>query len=404
MLVEMTDMTKRAPIGIVKNVLVKIDKFLFPSYFVVIDMLNTCNKTMILGRPFLATIHAKIDVFYKEISLGIKVDMVTFDMDKKIHNFKTHVGKIYMANSIHNDESSTSSNAPSDKYGDNQGSDLIWDIRYAKWCSENSSPNTTSIFTLVQEDCKHRPRDYSFREWLLTKDPRSRSFDDYKWMFKLEIDQLANEYKLGIGKKGHLLDDIWENCKKVQGDNTCWWHDHGLEENERKERGIDIEEYDPPEVHVETFKVLTTRKWNSRGYEFAQDLLVKSSALVIIIWSMWKLEGGGNKKKSLDYNNSFLGEYECSSLALDREEMRDEKKRLNHLKQDQTMQEKPMVAAGGLGGPRYIWGPPGQSKGRHRLTLPFLSFSGEGFIKNASIGARDAGFGRGNQANEGPQG
>ncbi|GKB13549.1 hypothetical protein Tco_0847472, partial [Tanacetum coccineum] len=43
------------------------------------------------------------------------------------------------------------------------------------------------------------------------------------------------------------------------------------------------------------------------------------------------------KKKSLDYNNSFLGEYECSSLALDREEVRDEKKRLDYLKQDQTM-------------------------------------------------------------------
>ncbi|GJV75900.1 hypothetical protein Tco_1507484 [Tanacetum coccineum] len=43
------------------------------------------------------------------------------------------------------------------------------------------------------------------------------------------------------------------------------------------------------------------------------------------------------KKKSLDYNNSFLGEYEYSSLALDREERRDEKKRLDHLKQDQTI-------------------------------------------------------------------
>ncbi|GKD94945.1 hypothetical protein Tco_1374782 [Tanacetum coccineum] len=52
-----------------------------------------------------------------------------------------------------------------------------------------------------------------------------------------------------------MLDYIWENCKKVHGDNTYWWHDHGLEENERQERGIDIEEYDPPEVHVETFEV-----------------------------------------------------------------------------------------------------------------------------------------------------
>ncbi|GJW90267.1 hypothetical protein Tco_0167820 [Tanacetum coccineum] len=41
-------------------------------------------------------------------------------------------------------------------------------------------------------------------------------------------------------------------------------------------------------------------------------------------------------KRSLN-NNSFLGKYECSSLALDRDEKRDEKKRLDHLKQDQTM-------------------------------------------------------------------
>ncbi|GKE85812.1 hypothetical protein Tco_1559554, partial [Tanacetum coccineum] len=37
------------------------------------------------------------------------------------------------------------------------------------------------------------------------------------------------------------------------------------------------------------------------------------------------------KKKSLKYNNSFLGEYECSSLALDREERRDEKEEIGSL-------------------------------------------------------------------------
>ncbi|GKF19832.1 hypothetical protein Tco_0068470, partial [Tanacetum coccineum] len=35
--------------------------------------------------------------------------------------------------------------------------------------------------------------------------------------------------------------------------------------------------------------------------------------------------------KSLDYNNSFLGEYECSSLALDREERRDKKEEIGSL-------------------------------------------------------------------------
>nr|GEV64865.1 hypothetical protein [Tanacetum cinerariifolium] len=37
--------------------------------------------------------------------------------------------------------------------------------------------------------------------------------------------ELAEEYGLGIGNKGHMLDDIWENCKKVQGDNTYWCHE-----------------------------------------------------------------------------------------------------------------------------------------------------------------------------------
>ncbi|GKC26567.1 putative reverse transcriptase domain-containing protein [Tanacetum coccineum] len=83
MLVEMADMTRRSPIGIVGNVLVKIDKFLFPSDFIVIDMLETRNEIMILGRPFLTTIHVEIDVFNKEISLGIRDDRVTFDMNKK---------------------------------------------------------------------------------------------------------------------------------------------------------------------------------------------------------------------------------------------------------------------------------------------------------------------------------
>ncbi|GJZ63842.1 reverse transcriptase domain-containing protein [Tanacetum coccineum] len=72
MLVEMADMTKKAPLGIIKNILVRIHKFLFPSDFIIID--KTPNETITLGRPFLATIHAEIDVFDKDISLGIDND------------------------------------------------------------------------------------------------------------------------------------------------------------------------------------------------------------------------------------------------------------------------------------------------------------------------------------------
>ncbi|GJU53615.1 hypothetical protein Tco_1227329 [Tanacetum coccineum] len=128
------------------------------------------------------------------------------------------------------------------KYGENQKKGLIWDERFEEWCINN--PNTpTSRYTKVQENLNPRPKDYPFKDWLLTK------------MFDLEIDQLADEYELGIGKKGHMLEDIWENCKKVQGDNTYWWHDQKSKEEERRKLGINIEEYEPPMVHVETFEV-----------------------------------------------------------------------------------------------------------------------------------------------------
>nr|GEY31559.1 hypothetical protein [Tanacetum cinerariifolium] len=81
MLVEMADMTKKALEGIVDNVMVKIDKILFPSNVMIIDMLGDPSETMILGRPFLATIHARIDVFDKKISLGVGDDRIVFDIN-----------------------------------------------------------------------------------------------------------------------------------------------------------------------------------------------------------------------------------------------------------------------------------------------------------------------------------
>nr|GEZ64396.1 hypothetical protein [Tanacetum cinerariifolium] len=106
---------EKSLIETVKNIVVKINKFLVPSDFVVMDMLNTHNETMILGRSFLTTIHTEIDVFNKEISLGIRGDRVTFDMNKKIHNFTTPIGEIYIINSTSNNEYTfhTSSDASS---------------------------------------------------------------------------------------------------------------------------------------------------------------------------------------------------------------------------------------------------------------------------------------------------
>ncbi|GKC54847.1 reverse transcriptase domain-containing protein [Tanacetum coccineum] len=87
-------MSKKAPLGIVENVLVKIDKFLFPSDFVIID--NTPSETTILGRPFLPTIHAEIDVFAGKITLGINEDRISFDTMRKDHNYTNPSENIFM--------------------------------------------------------------------------------------------------------------------------------------------------------------------------------------------------------------------------------------------------------------------------------------------------------------------
>ncbi|PWA54747.1 hypothetical protein CTI12_AA431540 [Artemisia annua] len=64
-MVEMADMSRTTPKGTVDNILLRINKFIFPGDILVIDMIDECNNNLILGRPFFATSHANIKVFEK---------------------------------------------------------------------------------------------------------------------------------------------------------------------------------------------------------------------------------------------------------------------------------------------------------------------------------------------------
>ena len=46
----------------IEDVLVKVDKFIFLAYFIVLNMEEDKEITIILGRPFLTTGKAMIDV------------------------------------------------------------------------------------------------------------------------------------------------------------------------------------------------------------------------------------------------------------------------------------------------------------------------------------------------------
>ena len=62
----MADNSIKHPRGIVKDIFVKVDKFIFPTDFVVLDMEEDVNIPIIPGRPFLATSGALIDVEKRE--------------------------------------------------------------------------------------------------------------------------------------------------------------------------------------------------------------------------------------------------------------------------------------------------------------------------------------------------
>nr|GFC04480.1 hypothetical protein [Tanacetum cinerariifolium] len=65
--VELADRTISKPTGVVENVFVKVGKFYFPTDFVVLDFIADPRVPLILGRPFLSTAHAIINVHEREI-------------------------------------------------------------------------------------------------------------------------------------------------------------------------------------------------------------------------------------------------------------------------------------------------------------------------------------------------
>jgi hypothetical protein len=61
-------------------VLVKVDKFIFPADFLILDMEEDKDIPLILGRPFLATSRALIDVEKGQLNLRFDEEHITFSV------------------------------------------------------------------------------------------------------------------------------------------------------------------------------------------------------------------------------------------------------------------------------------------------------------------------------------
>ena len=76
---QLADRSIKYPRGVTEDVLVKVDKFIFPADFIVLDMDEDEVIPLILGRPFLATGRTLIDVQQGKLVLRVGEDEVTFD-------------------------------------------------------------------------------------------------------------------------------------------------------------------------------------------------------------------------------------------------------------------------------------------------------------------------------------
>ncbi|XP_031252930.1 uncharacterized protein LOC116110861 [Pistacia vera] len=77
---QLADRSIKHPRGIVEDVLVKVDKVIFPANLVVLDMYEDKEIPLILGRPFLATRRALIDVQEGKLILRVQDETVTFNV------------------------------------------------------------------------------------------------------------------------------------------------------------------------------------------------------------------------------------------------------------------------------------------------------------------------------------
>nr|GEW48431.1 reverse transcriptase domain-containing protein [Tanacetum cinerariifolium] len=90
MTLELADRSITHPKGVAKNIFVKVGKFHFPTDFVVVDFEADPRDFLILGRSFLRTSRALIDVYREEITLRVNDESITFNLNQTMRYSLTY--------------------------------------------------------------------------------------------------------------------------------------------------------------------------------------------------------------------------------------------------------------------------------------------------------------------------
>nr|GEV75395.1 RNA-directed DNA polymerase, eukaryota [Tanacetum cinerariifolium] len=102
--IELANRTIKHPMSIAEKVLVRIGKFIFPIDFIILDIPEDNDVPLLLGRPFLSTAHAKIDVFKIKFTLRVGEEKLVF---KSIKLATSIIRRVYMLKDETNLDSKT---------------------------------------------------------------------------------------------------------------------------------------------------------------------------------------------------------------------------------------------------------------------------------------------------------
>ncbi|XP_057761972.1 uncharacterized protein LOC130982119 [Arachis stenosperma] len=97
---QLADRTFKFPHGVVEDLLVKVGKFIFLADFVVLNMEEEANTSIILGRSFLATAGAIIDVQKGELVLRLHEEKMVFNVFKAMSYPKECIGECMLVHTI----------------------------------------------------------------------------------------------------------------------------------------------------------------------------------------------------------------------------------------------------------------------------------------------------------------
>ncbi|GJV77023.1 reverse transcriptase domain-containing protein [Tanacetum coccineum] len=84
MTLELANRSVAYPVGIAEDVFVQVGKFTFPADFVVVDYDVDPRVPLILGRPFLWTVRALVDVHGEELILRVSDEKLIFNVESTL--------------------------------------------------------------------------------------------------------------------------------------------------------------------------------------------------------------------------------------------------------------------------------------------------------------------------------